>query len=118
MRAGLATLNYIEEHDLLNHVEAVGNYLKMRLFELRDKYPLIGDVRGMGLMIGMELVGDRKEPAVNEISKLFEKTKERGLLIGKGGLYGNVVRIAPPMTVDKAAVDEAVKILDNSLAGL
>jgi len=118
MRAGLATLSYIEEHDLLNHVEAVGNYLKMKLLELKDKYPVIGDVRGMGLMIGMELVGDRKEPAVNEISKLFEKTKERGLLIGKGGLYGNVVRIAPPMTVDKAAVDEAVKILDNSLAGL
>jgi len=118
MRASLATLNYIEQHDLLNHVGTVGNYLKMRLLELKDQYPLIGDIRGKGLMIGMELVGDRKEPAVNEISKLFEKTRERGLLIGKGGLYGNVVRIAPPMTVDKAAIDEAVKILDNALAGL
>ena len=117
-RAGLATLNYIEQHDLLNHVETVGNYLKMRLLELKDKYPLIGDVRGKGLMIGMELVGDRTEPAVKETSKLFEKTKAAGLLIGKGGLYGNVVRIAPPMTVDKSAIDEAVRILDVALTDL
>lgn len=117
-RAGLATLNYIEEHDLVNHVETVGNYLKMRLLELKDKYPLIGDVRGKGLMIGIELVKDRKEPAVNEISKLFENTKERGLLIGKGGLYGNVVRISPPMTVDKPAIDEAVEILNDAFTDL
>jgi 4-aminobutyrate aminotransferase len=117
-RAGLATLNYIEEHDLVNHVETVGNYLQMRLLELKDKYPLIGDVRGKGLMIGIELVKDRKEPAVNEISRLFENTKKRGLLIGKGGLYGNVVRISPPMTADKPAIDEAVEILNEAFTDL
>jgi 4-aminobutyrate aminotransferase-like enzyme len=117
-RAGLATLNYIEQHNLLNHVERVGDYLKTRLQELQDKYPLIGEVRGKGLMIGMELVRERKEPAVKETTELFEKTKASGLLIGKGGLYGNVVRIAPPMTVDKPAIDEAVRILDLALAHL
>jgi len=90
----------------------------MRLLELKDKYPLIGDVRGRGLMIGIELVRDRKEPAVTETSELFEKTKASGLLIGKGGLFGNVVRIAPPMTVDKPATDEAVRILGLALNDL
>ena len=115
-RGGLATLTYIEEHDLVNHVEKVGTYLKMRLLELKDKYPLIGDVRGKGLMIGLELVKEKKEPATNEILQLFENTKKRRLLIGKGGLYGNVVRIAPPMTVDQGRIDEAIKILDQSLS--
>jgi 4-aminobutyrate aminotransferase-like enzyme len=65
-------------------------------------------------MLGIELVREKKEPAVSEILKLFENTKKRGLLIGKGGLYGNVVRIAPPMTVDQARIDEAIKILDEA----
>jgi len=113
-RAALATLNFIQEHDIVNHVDEVGNYLKMRLLELKDKYPLIGDVRGKGLMIGLELVKDKKAPAINEILKLFEVTKKRGLLIGKGGLYGNVVRIAPPMTAERPKIDEAIEILDRS----
>jgi 4-aminobutyrate aminotransferase len=115
-RGGLATLKYIEEHNTVHHVEKVGKYLQEKLLELKDKYRLIGEVRGKGLMLGMELVKDKKEPAVNEILKLFENTKKRGLLIGKGGLYGNVVRIAPPMTVDNSAVDEAVKILEQAFA--
>lgn len=113
-RAAVATLNYIQEHDIVNHVDKVGNYLKMRLLELKDKYPLIGDVRGKGLMIGLELVKEKKEPAINEILTLFEITKKKGLLIGKGGLYGNIVRISPPMTVDTSDIDEAIKILDQS----
>jgi len=116
MRAAVATLEYIEEHRLPEHVEEVGNYLKEKLLELKDKYSLIGEVRGKGLMVGMELVREKKEPAVSEILKLFENTKDRGLLIGKGGLYGNVVRIAPPMTVDKSRIDVAVKILNEAFA--
>ncbi len=115
-RGGLATLAYIEKHDILHHVEKVGDYLKEKLFELKDKYPLIGDVRGKGLMLGLELVKEKKVPATQEILKLFENAKQGGLLIGKGGLYGNVVRLAPPMTVDKSRVDEAIKILDKALA--
>jgi 4-aminobutyrate aminotransferase-like enzyme len=113
-RGALATLNYIEKHNIVSHVEKVGNYLKERLQKLKEKYLLIGEVRGEGLMLGVELVKENKEPAVNEILKLFENAKKRGLLIGKGGLYGNVIRIAPPMTVDEAAVDEAVEILDKA----
>ncbi|MGZ3603829.1 MAG: aspartate aminotransferase family protein, partial [Thermodesulfobacteriota bacterium] len=115
-RGGLATLKYIEEHHIVNHVEKVGNYLKEKLFALKDKYRLIGEVRGKGLMLGMELVKDKKGPAANEILQLFENTRKRGLLIGKGGLYGNVVRIAPPMIVDNSVVDEAAKILDQAFA--
>jgi 4-aminobutyrate aminotransferase len=112
--AGLATIKYIEEHNIVNHVEKIGNYLKEKLLELKGKYPLIGEVRGKGLMLGVELVKEKKEPAINEILKLFENTKKRGLLIGKGGLYGNVVRISPPMTVDKSSIEEAIKILDEA----
>ena len=65
-------------------------------------------------MLGLELVKERKEPAVDEILQLFENTKKRGLLIGKGGLYGNVVRISPPMTVDQSTIDEAIQILDQA----
>jgi 4-aminobutyrate aminotransferase len=115
-RAGLATLKYIEDHHILNHVEKVGNYLKQRLLELKDKYPLIGEVRGKGLMLALELVKEKKEPAANEILRLFENTKKKGLLIGRGGLYGNVVRISPPMKVDQSNIDEAIKILDQSFS--
>jgi 4-aminobutyrate aminotransferase-like enzyme len=115
-RAGLATLQYMEDHRIVRHVEEVGNYLKGRLTELQGKYRLIGDVRGKGLMLGIELVKEKKEPAVSEILQLFENTKKRGLLIGKGGLYGNVVRISPPMIIDKSGVDEAIRILDQAFA--
>jgi 4-aminobutyrate aminotransferase-like enzyme len=113
-RAGLATIKYIEERNLINHVEKIGDYFKGKLLELKDKYSLIGEVRGKGLMLGVELVKRKKEPAANETLKLLENTKKRRLLIGKGGLYGNVVRLSPPMTVDKSIIDEAVKILDQS----
>ncbi len=115
-RGGLATLKYIEEHDLIKHVETAGDHLQERLLELKDKYPLIGDVRGKGLMLGIELVKEKKEPAIDEILALFENTKKRGLLIGRGGLHGNVARVSPPMTVDSSAIDEAIRILDKSFA--
>ncbi len=118
MRAGMATLAYIKEHDLIKHVQEVGDYLKEKLIELQAKYRLIGEIRGKGLMIGLELVKEKKEPAVAEILRLFENTKKRRLLIGKGGLYGNVVRIAPPMTADRSAVDEAVQILDQAFGDI
>jgi 4-aminobutyrate aminotransferase-like enzyme len=117
-RAGRATLAYMEEHNLIKHVQDVGDYLKEQLLALQEKYPLIGDVRGKGLMIGLELVKEKKEPAVAEVLQLFESTKKRRLLIGKGGLYGNVVRIAPPMIVDRSTVDQAVQILDQSFGDI
>ena len=85
-----------------------------------EKYPLIGDVRGKGLMQGIEFVLDRKtkEPAPQAVGQLFEESRARGLLIGKGGLYGNVVRIAPPLTASAEQIDEAIEILDHALAAV
>jgi 4-aminobutyrate aminotransferase len=116
--AARATIEYIEEENLLENAHTVGTYFRGKLEELQQKYPLIGDVRGMGLMQGLELVRDRetKEPAPQELAQLMERTKENGLLIGKGGLYGNVVRLSPPLNISKADVDEAIRLLDISLA--
>jgi 4-aminobutyrate aminotransferase len=85
---------------------------------LQEKYDVIGDVRGMGLMQALELVKDRKtkEPAPQAVLKVFEETKKRGVLIGKGGLYGNVIRMGPPLIASKDDMDELVSALDESLA--
>jgi 4-aminobutyrate aminotransferase-like enzyme len=114
--AAKATIEFIEEEKLLENAETVGNYFRRTLEELQKKHPVIGDVRGKGLMIGLELVKDRetKEPAPEATNQLLERTREHGLLIGKGGLYGNVIRLSPMLNISKADVDEAVRILDRS----
>ena len=118
--AARATIEVIEEENLLENSDETGRYLRSKLEELQQKYPVIGDVRGMGLMQGVELVKDRrtKEPAPQETNQMMDRSKENGLLIGKGGLYGNVLRISPPLNVSKAEVDEAARILDLSFAGI
>jgi len=85
---------------------------------LQEKHELIGDVRGMGLMQAIELVKDRKtkEPATTETAMMMEAARDRGLLIGRGGTLGNVIRMSPPLNISKADVDEAFTILDRSLA--
>lgn len=116
--ASLATLEVMEEEANPQHTAEVGNYLRAGLDKFKEKYPLVGDVRGFGLMQGVEMVTDRntKEPAAKEVGFLFEETRQRGLLIGKGGLYGNVLRIAPPLTATKEHVAEALEILDHAIA--
>jgi len=109
-------IEVIEEENLLENTHVVGGYLRMKLDEMKEKYPLIGDVRGMGMMQGLELVRDRqtKEPAPAETTELMERARANGLLVGKGGLYGNVVRMAPPMNISKSDVDEGIRLLDKS----
>ena len=116
--AAQAVIDFVREEDLLTNCEQVGGYLRERLEELSEKYPLIGDVRGMGLLQALEMVKDRetKEPAKEEAAELLEAARRNGLLIGKGGLYGNVIRISPPMNVGRSDVDECVRLLDLSLA--
>jgi len=114
--AGLATIDFIEKNDLKTRAGTMGEYLKDRLLELAAKYPLIGDVRGMGLMQGIELVREHKIPAVHEASLLMEKTRGKGLLIGKAGLYGNVLRIAPGLIVTKSDIDTGITLLDQAFA--
>jgi 4-aminobutyrate aminotransferase len=115
-----AVIDVIEEDDLRTNAAVVGQYFRDKLNELQQKHELIGDVRGMGLMQAIELVRDRKtkEPAVKEIAALMEETRKRGLLIGKGGFHGNVIRMSPPLNISKADVDEAARILDQSLAAV
>ena len=116
--ASLATINYMEEHNLPRNAAVVGAYLREKLEALKDKYPIIGDVRGMGLMQAIECVEDRqtKVPAPAAVMKVFEETKRRGVLIGKGGLFGNVIRLGPPLIASKGDIDELVAALDGAFA--
>ncbi|MEP7212009.1 MAG: aspartate aminotransferase family protein [Acidobacteriota bacterium] len=118
MAAALAVIKLIEDDDLRTNARVVGNYLREKLGELKEKYSIIGDVRGMGLMQGIELVRDRttKEPAPDAVLKVFEETKRQGVLIGKGGLYGNVIRTGMMLNSTKDNVDELVRALDAGLA--
>jgi 4-aminobutyrate aminotransferase len=115
---GLAVIKVIEEDDLRTNARVVGDYLLKRMLELQEKYAIIGDVRGMGLMLGVELVKDRKtkEPAPEAVLKVFEETKRRGVLIGKGGLYGNVIRTGLMLNSTTAHVDEMVEAMDAGFA--
>ncbi|MCO6509471.1 MAG: aspartate aminotransferase family protein [Aridibacter famidurans] len=114
MAAGLAVIKVIEENDLRKNSAVVGGYLREQLEELKEKHRVIGDVRGMGLMQAMELVKDRetKEPAPEALLRVFEGTKRRGVLIGKGGLYGNVIRTGMMLNSTKDHVDRMIEALD------
>ncbi len=117
MTAGLATLEVIDEEGIQQNAREVGGDLKQQLLALADKHPLIGEVRGLGLMLGIELVRDRhtKEPATTEAADVLEKAKQRGLLLGKGGLYGNTLRIKPPMCISRDDATFIAACLDEVL---
>jgi 4-aminobutyrate aminotransferase-like enzyme len=116
--AAKAVLDFIEDQKLLINAAEVGAYLKDKLYELQAKHQLIGEVRGMGLLLAMELVEDRetKKPAVAQTAALMEATRENRILLGKGGFYGNCLRISPPLNISKADVDEFTQQLDRSFA--
>jgi len=116
--AAKAVLDLIEEENLAANAATTGAYLRAGLEDLQKKYPLIGDVRGMGLMQALELVSDResKTPAPAETAHLLEAARDARILIGKGGLYGNVIRISPPLNIQKSDVDEFLRRLDQSFA--
>ncbi len=116
--AALAVIKLIEDENLRSNCKIVGEYLREKLEEVKEKYEIIGDVRGMGLMQGIELVKNRqtKEPAPEAVLKVFEETKKHGVLIGKGGLYGNVIRTGMMLNSTKDNVDELIAALDQGLA--
>jgi alanine-glyoxylate transaminase/(R)-3-amino-2-methylpropionate-pyruvate transaminase len=117
MAAGLAVLDVIDEDGLQENSRVLGARLKTGLQKLQRTHALIGDVRGMGLMLGVELVRDRgrKTPAKEETLDVLEAAREMGVLIGKGGLDGNVLRVKPPMCITSADVDYALGVLDQAL---
>ncbi len=109
-------LEVIEEEKLMANAHEVGGYIKGGLEDLQKHFPdLIGDVRGKGLMLGMELADKKKTPLVQETMRIVEMTKDDGVIIGKGGLYGNVIRIKPPMTITKEHADIMLKSLRKAL---
>ncbi|HYL34928.1 MAG TPA: aspartate aminotransferase family protein [Bryobacteraceae bacterium] len=115
--AAKAVIDFIEDHKLSINAAEVGAYLRGKLNELQAKHSLIGEVRGMGLMQALELVEDRasKKPATAQTAALMEATRENRILLGKGGYFGNVLRISPPLNISKADVDEFARLLDASL---
>ncbi len=118
--AANATIETIQEDRLLENGAAMGALLRAGLDALKTKYALVGEVRGRGLMQGVEIVKDEKAgdrtPDVDATLRLLEETKKRRLLIGRGGLYGNVLRVAPALNVSKGEVADALRILDESFA--
>jgi 4-aminobutyrate aminotransferase-like enzyme len=118
MTAAMATLQVIEENDLKTNARVVGGHLRQRLDAMKEKHPAIGDVRGMGLMQAIELVKDRttKEPDPQTTNRLMEETKKRGVLVGKGGLYGNVIRTGAMLNATREHIDELCEALDAGLA--
>jgi 4-aminobutyrate aminotransferase len=116
--AAKAVIDYIEEHNLPANAGDVGGYLREKLEELKDKHELIGDIRGMGLLQALELVQDRKTkaPAVQETLRVMEAARENRILIGKGGTFGNVLRLSPPLNISRSDVDEFARLLDASFA--
>jgi 4-aminobutyrate aminotransferase len=114
--AARAVIDFIDENRLLENCAQTGAYLRGKLEDLRDKYPLIGEVRGMGLMQALELVRDRrgKEPAPQATLAVMEAARREGVLIGKGGMQGNCLRITPPMNISRTDVDLFVERLDRA----
>src|ERR1051325_456520 len=106
--AALANIAVLQEEQLIENTVARGEELMARCRALKEKHPLIGDVRGRGLMIGLELVRDpkTKEPAPQEAKAIRASMRERGILVGVGGIFGNVVRLQPPLSITSAECDQ------------
>ncbi|MGH3734362.1 MAG: aspartate aminotransferase family protein [Micromonosporaceae bacterium] len=115
--AASATLDYLLDHNLQAHAATLGAALLTRLREIAAQHEIVGDVRGAGLMVGVELVQPGGTvPSAAAAARILEETRARGLLVGKGGLYGNVLRLAPPMSVTAEETAEALDILAETIA--
>ena len=114
--AAVAVIEIIKDENYLEKAAKLGAHLRKRMDELKESHRIIGDVRGQGMMLGIELVRDRvtKEPASQEILTVMEVCREEGLLIGKGGLDNNVIRIQPPLELTEEQIDKACSILDEA----
>ena len=117
---GKAVLEVIEKENLQANSLKLGNHIHAGLAKLKEKHKVIGDVRGKGLMIGIEMVKDRatKAPASAECAQVLETARELGLLIGKGGLWGQTIRFAPPMCITQADADFLLEVLDETFSTL
>lgn len=110
---GLATLEFMESRKLGEKAVEKGNYLMKCLNELKEEYPIIGDVRGIGLMIGVELVKENKNPAVEERETIVKKALDGGLILLPAG--DSVIRFVPPLIIKKSEIDKGLEIFENAL---
>jgi 4-aminobutyrate aminotransferase-like enzyme len=116
MATALATIEYIEDNNLKDNAAVQGAKLREKLEEFQAEFPFIGDVRGMGLMQALEIVEPgSKTPDAKRTVALMDAAKERGLLLGKGGLYNNVIRVSPHLNVSDSDLDEAFDLLSKAL---
>lgn len=116
--AGLATLDVIERHNLAENARDIGSYLLDGFRQLQVRHPLIGEARGKGMILGVELVRDRdtREPAATEAAKVVYRCKELGLILFYGGIYSNVLEVTPPLTMTRAEADRGLAIIDEALS--
>jgi 4-aminobutyrate aminotransferase / (S)-3-amino-2-methylpropionate transaminase / 5-aminovalerate transaminase len=114
--AALANINYMQKHNLPQQSLEKGKYTQEKLKGLQQRFPLIGDIRGLGLMIGIELVEDaQKTPATAKAEAVRSICVREGVLIGVGGVYGNVVRLQPPLVITREQLDEALGAIEKAL---
>ena len=115
---GMANIEIIERHDMVANAERMGAYFKSRLEELRDRYEVVGEVRGLGLLLGIEFVRskDSREPAPELLHRVSSHCLERGVILF-GGTIRHITRVAPPLVIDQGLIDHAVDILDEAIAG-
>ncbi len=115
-----AVLEIMDEEKLADRAERMGRYIKPKLWKLADQCDYLGDVRGMGLVMGLEFVKDKmtREPAPELIRPVIEGCANHGLLVGAVGMYGNVIRVAPPLVITEEEIDESVAILGQVLREL
>jgi len=116
--AALATLDVIENEDLVFRAESMGRTLKQRLLELQDRYSIIGEVRGEGLMLGAELVGKDKAPATEQTDRILESLKNLGVLAGKTGAGRNVLTFQPPLIIEEEDIERLAEALKNAFSQL
>ncbi|RPI87555.1 MAG: aspartate aminotransferase family protein [Chloroflexi bacterium] len=118
--AVLAVLDAMEEEQLPERARKMGEYLKPRLMALQQKYPFLGDIRGRGLVFGLEIVepGENKKPSPELCSLIIHGAAERGLLLGKVGQFGNIIRVAPPLVILPEELDQALDIFNSVFAQL
>lgn len=118
--AVIAVLEIFEQEDLVGNAARMGEYIRNGLLRIAARCSYLGDVRGMGLVMGMEFVKDKqtKEPAPELIRTIINRCAERGLLVGSVGMFGNVIRVAPPLVITQQQADESLAVMESVLLSL
>jgi 4-aminobutyrate aminotransferase/(S)-3-amino-2-methylpropionate transaminase len=113
-----AVIDIMQREKLVDNALRMGDVMMKRLREIQERSPYVGDVRGKGLVMGVELVKDKKtkEPAPDLTRKLIDRCAQNGLLIGSVGVFGNVIRVAPPLVITEAEAHESLDIFEKSLS--